>query len=497
METGRLEIRRFHSRYLVSRDHPAPDRIKARLDDAVAGGLADTLSSIFSRCFSDADSSIWLIRRLDIDLDVNAAWERDSLTRVLAQQVALTLHRVLQDGADGENVRWFPNHAAYLARFIADAAAGFAWHQWYYETFIGLRQLPISAALRTTICDEPAIGVAALHQLPPDELTRVLSTLTSQDAQHILDSIAATVPIAEELPCLEAARNAWEAAGWDLYEAHEESHTALRLYIAASRDRTDVGGAHLKAAALALARVPLLPKNHHALDQLDSPLVPRHTPFGGIFMLLPLLDELPLAEATRDWPGSEEADAVALVRFLLLVKCCGRSRVAKAIYDPLLRDLIGIAPSISPSVLAAWQKKISALNRKVFLKTLADWHDERGVSTVEVFGDRDKLRKDIAYLSLPKSVGLSRTLDFPLSIAAQTVMRVFSRRLPGFAGSNLPYLYSNFLACSATIEEEPERRVVRLSRPPLYLVLNLTGACNKTYRLSWLDDRPLALFPES
>jgi hypothetical protein len=233
------------------------------------------------------------------------------------------------------------------------------------------------------------------------------------------------------------------------------------------------------------------------LDQLDSLLVPRHTPFGGIFMLLPLLDELPLAEATRDWPDAEEADAVALARFLLLVKCCGRSRAAKAIYDPLLRDLMGIAPSISPSVFAAWQKKISAPNRQAFLNILADWQDERGVSTAEVFGDRDKLRKDLAYLFLPKAVGLSRTFDFTLSMAAQTVMRAFSWRLPGFAGSNLPYLFSNFLECSATIEEEPERRVVRLSRPPLYLVLNLTGACNKTYRLSWLDERPFALFPES
>ena len=214
-------------------------------------------------------------------------------------------------------------------------------------------------------------------------------------------------------------------------------------------------------------------------------------------MLLPLIDEFPLAEATRDWPDSEDADGVALARFLLLVKCCGRSRAAKAIYDPLLRDLMGIAPSVSPIVLAAWQKKISAPNRKVFLKTLADWHDERGVPTVEVFEDRDKLRKDLAYLSLPKSLGLSRTFDFTLSIAAQTVMRAFSWRLPGFAGSNLPYLYSNFLNCSAVIEEEPERRVVQLGRPPLYLVLNLTGACNKTYRLSWLDERPFALFPES
>jgi hypothetical protein len=38
---------------------------------------------------------------------------------------------------------------------------------------------------------------------------------------------------------------------------------------------------------------------------------------------------------------------------------------------------------------------------------------------------------------------------------------------------------------------------VRVSRPPLHLVLGLTGMTRQTYQLSWLDERPLTLFQET
>ena len=33
-------------------------------------------------------------------------------------------------------------------------------------------------------------------------------------------------------------------------------------------------------------------------------------------------------------------------------------------------------------------------------------------------------------------------------------------------------------------------------RPPLHLILNMTGMTRQIYRLSWLDERPFALFQE-
>jgi hypothetical protein len=114
----------------------------------------------------------------------------------------------------------------------------------------------------------------------------------------------------------------------------------------------------------------------------------------------------------------------------------------------------------------------------------------------EILARLDKLPDDLAHLALPKSWRLAPEFDFMLSVAAQSLMRSFAWRLPGFAHSNLPYLYGNFLDFSASLEDEPNRRVVRMGRPPLHLILNMTGIVRGTYRLNWLDERPFALFPE-
>jgi hypothetical protein len=99
-------------------------------------------------------------------------------------------------------------------------------------------------------------------------------------------------------------------------------------------------------------------------------------------------------------------------------------------------------------------------------------------------------------LTLRASFKIARRLDLALRIVAQQLLRTVAWRLPGFARSNLPYLSRNFLDFSASMEEDPARRVVRLGRPPLHLVLNMTGMTRQSYRLSWLDERPFALFQD-
>jgi hypothetical protein len=322
-----------------------------------------------------------------------------------------------------------------------------------------------------------------------------LQTLTPDDARAILDAVAGGAEASDASSCFIAAREAWERKQSFSIGVEEHWRNALRLYLEAVRDRTDIGGPFLKTAVIELARV--LPNTKSPLTSISSEQAePRYTPFGGMFLLLPLIDELPLPDATRGWPDAEESEAVALVRFLLLLKCCGGSRAAKAFYDPLLRDLLAIASTMSPSVLAAWQMENGRARLKEFLKVLADWRDQRGVTT-DVLAPRDEERNDLAYLSLPKSFQLSRSLDVTLSVVARAVMRSFARRLPGFSGSHLPYLYGNFLDIHASVTDEADRRVVELSRPPLYLILNMTGMARQSYVLSWLDGRPLCLFPES
>jgi hypothetical protein len=645
---SRLQIRRLQAQYLVSSAHPAPERVKARLDEAVTHSLAPTLSTMFSSWFADTDPSIWLIRRLELKVDVNAVWDRESLARAWARQIARELGTVMQEGADSGNVLRFPNRAAFLARFLIDVAEGWAWDKWYYESFAGLRLLPTSAALRTAILDRPATGQEALLELSTEALQKTLGALTTQDARTIVERLAATAPAGAALRCFQAAWAAWQTVVWDTLAAADEWRHVLRLYLAASREHVDVDGLPLKTAVLALLRLArclvngsaaqgqqlltsltgsdltglytatgtanaeaLLPLSGcppawvrevgHALltrhtglaiDDKDAAPGPRSTAFGGVFLLLPLLDELPLAEATHGWPHADEAAAITLGRALLLVKCCGQERAWRAFDDPLLRDLLLIPPSITPEVLADWQAGISAAHVHMFVETLAGWHSARGAvhgetlilarlaapgaplavlidaargvwlcathwhphrpqrliavvrswlapteqaepvllsdpsfcaalraafpgrtifsladdaapaqaeedrQLAEILARLDKLPADLAHLSLPKSFGLRRAFDLALSVAAQGLMRAFAWRLPGFAGSNLPYLSRNFLDFAGSVEEEPARRVVRVGRPPLHLILNLTGMTRRTYSLSWLDDRPLALFQE-
>src|SRR5436190_22485619 len=98
MESNRLDIRRIRAQYLVPRDHVAPEIIKARIDDALAPRvLAQALTAVLSAWFSQADERVWLIRRLDLEVRVNAAWDREHLTRAIVTQIARRLAAVLQD----------------------------------------------------------------------------------------------------------------------------------------------------------------------------------------------------------------------------------------------------------------------------------------------------------------------------------------------------------------------------------------------------------------
>ena len=638
MDSNRLQIRRFRAEYLVPAQHPSPESVKDQLDKVLTSQLASTLSSAFSPWFSETDPSMWFVRRLDIDVAVNAAWSGEQLTRAFTRQIGRTLGDTLHDGLEQDNVVHFSSRDAYLARFLCDLAAGHAWSHWYYESFAGLRMLPTSASLRTAVCDQSEPGREALLQLSSGELREVLRALSRHDADLILDSLAAMAAAGDEADCCQIAWNAWQTIEPNSFNELDESRRALLLYLTASRDQQAMG-LNLKRASLALLRLasrlatdstaqkaqllsaltgnglaefylaggadaetlsPLLRCSPGWLREVaeaintrptkqpsDESATPgrRYTSFGGAFLLLPFIDELPLADATRDWPHANEAAAMSLVRFLLLVKCCGQQNVERSFTDPLLRDLLLVPPTVSVEVIREWQSRIATTDVQKFLQALLVWQRAQETVTgskqilapvvvqgrpvvVLIDGARglwvaahivephhlvdtlrdplaqlesndgvllcdppflemlwpefpslrmigfpdaeseedqvsrilarlDKLPDELAHLALPDTFQLSPELDLALSLVAQHIMRAFAWRLPGFAPSNLQYLWGNFLDFSASVDEEPDRRVVRVGRPPLRLVLGLAGFTRQAYRLSWLGERPLTLFEET
>ncbi len=641
---ARLHIRQWHAEYLVAVDHPAPEALRARLDAAVAHDLAPVLAAILAPWFARQTSGLWFIRRLDLAVDLNVAWEREQVARVLAQQITRELALLLHEGGDGANVLWFPGRAAYLARFLVDLAAGAAWGKWYYAAFDGLRLLPVSAALRTALVDEPALGQAALAEMADDDLAQVGRVLTIHDARLIVDRLAASLPPADATRCLAAIWAMMEKTALSGWSGREEPVQALHLYVQMSRQHPSLAGPTLRSGVLALLRLaaclahspvdrakklltalrhrdltalyvvagatdaevlrPLLDCPTQWVQAVGQALLARNTasspqersndagvqqtPFGGLFFLLPLLDQLPLAEATHDWPDLAGTSAVRVVRLLLLAKGCGQARTLALFYDPLVRELLGVEAHVAAADVIAWQRRITAVQRQHFLATLARWqqtmlavrahllilkrlpapgrplvvlqdsqrgiwldvwhfHPLRFASQVqrwlaaldpkailfceeewvtslqnilpshqmltlptaaqnplvledphlsELLARQAKLGNDLTYLTLPASLCGPRSVDLALSAAAQALLRNFAWRLPGFARSSLAYLFDNFLDCPASLEDAPDRCILRLGRPPLNLVLNMTGMARASYRVGWRGDRPFVLFQE-
>ena len=103
---------------------------------------------------------------------------------------------------------------------------------------------------------------------------------------------------------------------------------------------------------------------------------------------------------------------------------------------------------------------------------------------------------DLAYFSLlgPEAPGPDDPdLDLACSLVAAAVLRSFARRLLGFHWSSADYLYRNFMVGAGAVLATGEQLEVRLPRPPLHVVLSMTGVDGKTFRAPWLGDRPVTL----
>jgi hypothetical protein len=101
--------------------------------------------------------------------------------------------------------------------------------------------------------------------------------------------------------------------------------------------------------------------------------------------------------------------------------------------------------------------------------------------------------EDLGYLSLVSLLRGARHLDLALSLVARSVLCNFAWRLPGFAWSSADFLYTNFLDVTATVVPQTEDWLVHLARPPLHIVLAMTGVAQDTYHVSWLDGRRVQL----
>jgi hypothetical protein len=272
----------------------------------------------------------------------------------------------------------------------------------------------------------------------------------------------------------------------------------------------------------ALSKLPraLLGPWLHSVSQSEGDS--RYTPYGGGFLLLPLVLDLPLEEWMPDCPNLAEVPPDRALRALVLAKCQGRDNFIQFLRDPVWLEVLGLPPDTDWYDVVLSLKRLGKEAQRAWREGLAEnaadhgaapdlvrvlqieqhsWrirHDELGYwhSVASSLAGKAEVDADAQYLASPAELCIPKVWDQILTLAAQQLLRRFARCLPGFALSHFGYLYRNFLALSARVDVEDHRYLARLSRPPLALMLNITGMMRKEFDLPWHPDRHCALYPE-
>ena len=474
-----LNIHRLRSLYLVPSDHPAPDLIRSKLDNVVQHNFGNAIASALARALPDSAAGVWLIRSLTLNVDLNLDASEDRLADVWAKEAASSVAKILWENAEADQVLHFSSSAAHLAHFLRDLADGSAWEKWYYRKFDGLRSLPLSAALRTAVCREPLTGLDALQQMSDSAIRRVLGALTEHDAKWILNETAR-----EALPDRQFDLEQINPQSVLLPAPDGENRAALHLYLRLSKQHPEAAGMPLKNIVIALVcltrclrdvgnlqQPPLIRAladgDAVALFQLLTPvdadrLLPllecprewlhsyaeaqipsaalvtadevRHTATGGIFLLLPLLDAMPIAGSTQHWPTLHDCSPASLVRLIILMKCFGTAGAAQVFHDPLVRDLLGIVPQIDATALKTWQRTLTRQQLFDFQNHIAFWQFENAIEPHDSISAFVAGRKPQSLFCCDRS-RLALLLALPDSPSARNSMLNTLSAWPAVAGS--------------------------------------------------------------
>lgn len=385
-----LTIHRWHLQCLVSSELPDQEKVRVQVTDAVLRDVSGWLQTMLASTLPSEDQSLVFIDRLELLADVNAAWERDQIAKRIAVQFATALQRQLSEQSAG--IRWFRNRTDYVARFLIDCSTGVAWQQWWYRAFEGLRPLQASSAIRTVLIDPEYPGREALASMLPATAERVVASMTESDASRVGQAWVHQ-PGQSAGAALQAVLRCWQQAPWAA--AMLTSRSLLTRYAAVAHEHPEQAGItlflalelfnqillhvegqvwHVSAPAFqdvlqhiletgvfrqhyaSLAQTAIgtetwqetwgvlastLSVNAKTADPSNGPVRNEtlFTPFGGIFLLLPLLP--PLEE--EDDPVRQRCNSL-----WQLAMCFGAMQRRVVFADTALRVLFALPAEAVP-----------------------------------------------------------------------------------------------------------------------------------------------------
>jgi hypothetical protein len=509
--------------------------------EALAGDLATVLAETL-RAGDPGRSGLWCIRRLDVRLAVSAAAGRREVARSLAHALLKELDRVTAEGATDPDVLWFRDRAAFLARWVADLARGRTEGRWEY------RRLEVpgagaggSAAVAARATEEPEALLLALRRLPPNDLDALLGTLTPGDAATTVHALA-VAPAGAWEDAVAAAR-----VTRDLLESGrlptDQRRATLAVVVSGNGAPGAVSGAHardLVVVAFALRACGLRQRDQliralltgdwvgvarlgseetaaalaswpeaervAAVDALTDlkPAAPRdeateadpaagaqgepqraHTELGAIFLLLPLLADLPFATATEDWPSLAGAPADAGLALLAIMGVFGEDRAPAVLVDPWLRLALGLPEpgggDLDAEAVAGWIADVGPLRLDSIREAFA----------AVLVGREEAAAADLADPSLLVAGLLDPAAAAGVRVASCALLRELASRLPGMTNAGAQHLRTDVLALDAhlTIEATvPRRIVVELGHAPLGILLSISGLDRGTFTLGATGD---------
>jgi hypothetical protein len=492
--SGTLTIRQMRIAGVADAMRGTHDRFRAAIGRLDAARLGSTLRSALSDAAPD-DQRVIVLRRLAIAVDGAEIDDPDGMARLIARGIAAAVRRLEASCPASDTIVSFDSPAAQLAAFVRIRAAGQPCDSWWLAGFDGLSALPQSSAIRAALLRDPATGLAALALMPAMDRIRPLAVLSAADTCLLLDTFAATpgeideehlwrvifalpraplflsldqamihalAELAGSLAPATAGGSALPILGLKIRAERSSARPAISAAVAggaAEQLQTLLGDAPREALAR-LAMLPAPARAAMARGMAASPDAANEirsgfTPFGGILMLFPHLP--PLAGARLANTIGEPEGVAAL---LGLASLWGRAGAARAIDDPMLRATFGVDRRAGLDAFAHWMR--------------ASRLPDRPAPPVSAGDDA----------GLPAPLGRQRRPAAALVAIGRDALATFARKLPGFSASSLRYLHANLLDVGAQVTEEGETVRAVLERPPLDVLLSISGLADRTAPLA-------------